>query len=121
MRQALKGIWLVGALGILGFAPAAHAQWAVIDVGSIAQLLNQIQIMEQELKTAQSDLAQAQQAYQSATGSRGMQSLLSGTQRNYLPANWVQVQGALNGGSGYGSLSAGIKASIAANAVLSPA
>jgi type IV secretion system protein VirB5 len=121
MRNAILKVWLLGAIGILGLPPAAHAQWAVIDVGAIAQLLNQIQLMEQELKTAQNDLAQAQQAYQSMNGTRGMQNLLSGTTRNYLPANWTQVQSAMSGTGSYGSLNAGIQSSIAANSVLSPA
>lgn len=120
MRKSILRVWLV-ALAVLGTVPAAHAQWAVIDVGAIAQLLNQIQIMEQELRTAQNDLAQAQQAYQSMTGSRGMQYLLSGTVRNYLPSNWTQVQSAMNGTGSYGSLNTGIQSSIAANSVLSPA
>ena len=121
MRKASLRASLLSVIGILGMAPAAHAQWAVIDVGSIAQLLNQIQIMEQELKTAQSDLVQAQQAYQSMTGSRGMQNLLSGTVRNYLPTNWSQVQAAVNGTGSFSSLSAGIQTSITANSVLSAA
>lgn len=121
MRIAILRVWLLGTIGVLGMVNAAHAQWAVIDVGSIAQLLNQVQIMEQELKTAQNDLAQAQQAYQSMTGSRGMQNLLSGTVRNYLPANWSQVQSALNGAGTFGALNTGIRSSITANTVLSPA
>jgi type IV secretion system protein VirB5 len=121
MRKVIFTVRLLGAIGMLGLASAAHAQWAVIDVGAIAQLLNQIQIMEQELRTAQNDLAQAQQLYQSVTGTRGMQNLLSGTNRNYLPTNWTQVLSAMSGTGSYGSLNAGIQSSIAANSVLSPA
>jgi len=112
---------LIGLLALFAVAPAAHAQWAVVDVGAITQLIQQVQVMESQLQTAQKDLSQAQQAYQSMTGSRGMQNLLSGTVRNYLPADWSQVVSAVNGTSStYGVLSAGIQTNISANAVLSP-
>jgi type IV secretion system protein VirB5 len=102
-------------------APAAHAQWAVIDVGAIAQLVQQLYTMEQQLETLQSHYRQAQQEYQSITGGRGMQNLLSGTVRNYLPADWQALQASLNqASSAYPSLSAAIQRSISANAVLTP-
>jgi type IV secretion system protein VirB5 len=114
--------WFLGFLAVCALTPAARAQWAVVDVGAIARLVQQVQLMEQELQTAQNDLNQARQAYQSMTGSRGMQTLLSGTVRNYLPASWPQVQAAINGTSGaYAALSAGIQTNITANAVLSNA
>jgi len=112
--------WL-GALAAFMHAPTARAQMAVIDVSSIQQLVQQVRLMQQELQTAQNDLSQAQQAYQSMTGSRGMQNLLNGTVRNYLPANWTQVQAAMNGtGGAYNALASIIQASVTANAVLSP-
>ena len=112
--------WL-GALAAFMHAPTARAQMAVIDVSSIQQLVQQVRLMQQELQTAQNDLSQAQQAYQSMTGSRGMQNLLNGTVRNYLPANWTQVQAAMNGtGGAYNALASSIQASVTANAVLSP-
>ena len=43
---------LAAAAAILGVAPAAHAQWAVIDVGAIAQLIQQVQQMEQALQVS---------------------------------------------------------------------
>ena len=74
----------VAAVTAMAVSPASQAQWAVIDVGSIAELIEQLYTMEQQLETMQSHYRQAQQEYQSITGSRGMQSLLSGTVRNYL-------------------------------------
>ena len=113
---------LLGTIIAFLLAPAARAQMAVIDVSSIQQLVQQVRLMQQELQTAQNDLNQARQAYQSMTGSRGMQNLLSGTVRNYLPANWTQVQAAMNGtGGAYSALAGSIQASVTANAVLSPA
>jgi type IV secretion system protein VirB5 len=54
------------------------------------------------------------------TGDRGMEQLLSGTVRNYLPSNWTQVTGALQGSGGFSALSADVQGIITANAVLSP-
>jgi type IV secretion system protein VirB5 len=88
---------VAAALAILGVAPSAHAQWAVIDVGAIAQLVQEVQQMQQAVRTAQNQLTQAQQEYQSITGPRGMQNLLSGTVRNYLPADWTQLSTVLSG------------------------
>ena len=88
---------LVCLLTSLAAAPAARAQWAVIDVPAIAQLIQEVQTMQQQLATARSQLQSAQQALQAMTGSRGMQTLLAGTTRNYLPSNWTQMTGALQG------------------------
>jgi type IV secretion system protein VirB5 len=120
-KKTGNGVWVAGVLALFAFTPRVHAQWAVVDVGAIGQLVQEVKLMQQELQTAQNDLTQARQAYQSMTGSRGMQSLLSGTPRNYLPANWSQVQSAINGTSGtYAALSSNIQANIGANTVLSP-
>ncbi len=71
---------------------------------------------------AQRTLTQAQQAYASMTGNRGMQTLLSGTNRNYLPATWDQLNGAMNGSGGsYGALGSDVNATVTRNAVLTPA
>jgi type IV secretion system protein VirB5 len=111
----------VAAVAAMAVSPASHAQWAVIDVGSIAELIEQLYTMEQQLETMQSHYRQAQQEYQSITGSRGMQSLLSGTVRNYLPADWQALQATLTQTtSAFPALSASIQQAINANAVLSP-
>ncbi len=57
---------------------AALAQFAVIDSASLAQLVQQAQTLAQQLQMARAQLAQAQSLYQSMTGSRDMQRLLSG-------------------------------------------
>jgi type IV secretion system protein VirB5 len=100
--------------------PAARAQWAVIDAPALAQLIQQVETTEQQLATARAQLLQAQQALQTTTGARGMEQLLSGTIRNYLPPDWQQVTAALQGSNGYGALSADVQNLIATNAVLSP-
>src|SRR3979409_2563561 len=110
----------VAACVCLLVAPACRAQSPVIDVGAIAQLISQGLILQDQLTTARDHLAQAQVEFASITGGRAMERLLSGTQRNYLPASWADLQSAmLAGGGGYGALSSGIAATVTANAVLS--
>ena len=91
---------------------AAHAQIPVTDVGAILQLVSQFQTLEQQLETARQQLQQAQSEFQSITGGRGMERLLTGTVRNYLPATWVDIQSALAGE---------LQGAVAANAILSDA
>jgi type IV secretion system protein VirB5 len=106
---------------LLFTAPPAQAQFAVIDVASVTQLIQQAQTLARQLEQAQAQVTQAQTLYQSLTGSRGMQLLLSGTVRNYLPADWQQLATAMQGIGSYAALSADIRAAIRANAVLSDA
>ena len=109
-------------------APAAHAQFAVIDVAQIAQSIQQYMMLEQQyqtliqqLSTARNELTQVQNTYNSMTGGRGMQQLLSGTVRNYLPTSLADIQGLLQGSSAtFGALSASMASLAQANAVLTP-
>jgi hypothetical protein len=112
---------LVLATAFSAMTPAAHAQFAVIDVAALAQLISQLQTLEQQVATARSQLSQAQQEYQSLTGGRGMQLLLAGTVRNYLPADWATLQAvAQNPNSGFTALAADIRGALNAQTVLSP-
>ena len=106
----------------LASVPAARAQWAVVDAPAIVQLIQEVQTMRQQLATAQNQLVSAQQALQAMTGNRGMERLLAGTPRNYLPSSWTQVTGVLQGqGQGsYAGLSTEVQSAMTANAVLSP-
>jgi type IV secretion system protein VirB5 len=115
----LAAACLVASMAI---TPAARAQWAVIDAPAIAQLVQEVQTMQQQLATARNQLQSAQQSLQAMTGDRGMQLLLSGVSRNYLPANWTQLNGLMQrqGAGGYGALSADVRSAMSANAVLSP-
>jgi type IV secretion system protein VirB5 len=104
----------------LSIAPAAYAQWAVVDVGAIAQLVQQVNTMRQQLKTTRNQLQQARETLDSMRGGRGMDRLLEGTARNYLPADWEQLAGVLSQAStGYGTLAAELQRIINSNAVLS--
>jgi type IV secretion system protein VirB5 len=104
---------------MLGGARPAAAQWAVIDVSAIQQLIQQYEVLEQQLTTLRSQLTQAQQQYAALTGQRGMQQLLSGVNRNYLPESWTDLSAVMQGTSGtYGSLATSVQGLIAGNAVL---
>ena len=99
----------------------ASAQWVVVDPTSLTQLLIQVQQISQEITLAERTLTQVEQAYNAITGTRGMQNLLSGTNRNYLPTNWTQLSGAMSGGGGaYASLGSDVSATVNRNAVLTP-
>jgi type IV secretion system protein VirB5 len=90
-------------------------------VGAIAQLIQQIAKMEQQLTTMQAHLRQAEQEYQSITGDRGMENLLSGTVRNYLPSDWPTLLAAVTQtSSAYPALSAAAQSSLNSNSVLTP-
>ena len=119
--KAFVGLLAVAVLA-LGATNRAQAQFAVIDVASIGQLVQEVQELRQQVATARSQLAQAQNEYAAITGNRGMQLLLPGINRNYLPMNWSQLSQVLTGVSGsYPALATEVNALIAANAVLTPA
>jgi type IV secretion system protein VirB5 len=119
MRNLISRIMMSLALA-LALTPLAHAQFAVIDVAAVAQLLSEVNTLEQQLATARNELSQAQTAYQSITGQRGMQQLLSGVPRNYLPSDWTGVEALLRGGGGFPLLTGELQTSLRSAAVLSP-
>jgi len=102
-------------------AASAQAQWAVVDIPATVQLVQEVLTARQQLLTLKSQLQQAQQVLESMSGARGMQQLLGGVNRNYLPATWNQLMALSQNSSGaYGSLSANVQSIIGSNAVLSP-
>lgn len=108
-------------LALVAAAPAAQAQFAVIDVASVTQLVTEVQNLEQALTVAREHLAEAQTELRSMTGDRGMEQLLAGTNRNYLPTDWGQLAAALNNtGSAYAALTTGIQQALSDDAVLTP-
>jgi type IV secretion system protein VirB5 len=121
LHNRFRSVFALSALVLLtlgGVRPAA-AQWAVIDVSAIQQLIQQYEVLEQQLTTLRSQLTQAQQQYAALTGQRGMQQLLSGVNRNYLPESWTDLAAVMQGTSGtYGSLATSVQGLIAGNAVL---
>ncbi len=116
-----KGYGIIFAAILIGVSPVSRAQWAVVDVGAIAQLVKEVGTLQQQLQTAEQTLTSAQQQFQAMTGDRGMQNLLSGTNRNYLPTNWTQLSAAITQTAGaYQALSTGTQSLMTANAVLTP-
>ena len=117
----VKNLLPVVTLAFIAGAPMARAQFAVIDVAAVTQLLTEVQNLEQALAVARENLSEAQTQLRSMTGDRGMEHLLAGTNRNYLPADWGQLTAALNAtSSAYTTLSAGIRQALAEDAVLTP-
>ena len=82
MRAPSRRLFVALVLASVTLAPQAKAAMAVVDVDAIAQLATQIDTLREQL-------VQAQAAYQAITGGRGMESLLAGTPRNYLPPDWA--------------------------------
>lgn len=114
MKLLRNMIGVVSMLVLMGAVTPVRAQMAVVDVAAIAKLVEQIE-------TARSHLARAQLQYESMTGPRGMEALLAGTARNYLPPDWQALEQALNGMAGdYSVLADQLAARIDANAVLTP-
>ena len=120
MRSLKVRVVVACIIASFAAAPAADAQWAVVDAPAIVQLIQEVQTTAQQLQTAKDQLLQARQALQTMTGDRGMEQLLSGTVRNYLPSNWTQMTGALLGSGGFSALSIEAQGIVTANAVLSP-
>jgi type IV secretion system protein VirB5 len=116
----LRRYLLLVSVVLGGGLSVAQAQFAVVDVASVTQLISQVRTLQQQLTTAQADLAQAQASYQSTVGDRGMEHLLAGTVRNYLPSNWSGLQGAFQSTNGsYPALTGDINTALSSNAVLS--
>jgi type IV secretion system protein VirB5 len=102
-------------------ASSSHAQFAVIDVNAITQMAQQLRVLQDQLANARSQLTQAQAQFAALTGSRGMERLLTGAARNYLPPDWAVFERTLRRvETSYAALGAQIEAVIEGNAVLTP-
>jgi type IV secretion system protein VirB5 len=114
MNRSKRAAGVLIILAAFGPVESVRAQFAVIDIAAINQLIIEVQQLQQALQIAQATLNQAQQAYAAITGGRGMENLLNGIIRNYLPANWQQLL------SGAGVLGADVAATITRNTILTP-
>jgi type IV secretion system protein VirB5 len=122
--------FLIVVLGLasVGAAAPASAGMPVIDVANLAQAIQQVlswgqqlQAMAQQYTKLVQSYEQLQSTYNSLTGPRGMQNLLYVplASRNYLPANYTQMSGVINGTStAYPALSSQVQTNIQTNAVL---
>ena len=116
--KAYPAVLLLAALA-LGSTVPAQAQFAVIDIASVTQLVNEVRQLEQQVATARSQLLQAQSEYAAITGNRGMQNLLSGTLRNYLPTDWTQLSQVMSGSSAsFPALASSVSSLVSSNAIL---
>jgi type IV secretion system protein VirB5 len=120
MRKPRFGSWLA-CVALLAATPAVHAQFAVIDVAAVAQLISQMQTLEQQVATARSQLTQAQAEFQAMTGGRGMERLLAGVTRNYLPTDAATLASAASGGGAFATLGADVREALTAQSILSNA
>lgn len=119
--KALMRCLMLSLIVSLLTIPAAHAQWAVIDVAAVTRLTAEIRTLEQSLVTERAQFSDAQQELRSMTVDRDMRTLLSGTRRNYLPQTWGQLSAALSGRSPqYPTFSAAIRTDLAAARRLTP-
>lgn len=118
MRRTV--VWVAVGLAA-GSACTVRAQMAVIDAASIAQLVRQLSTMAQQLTTLQNQLTQEEAQYRAITGDRGMENLLSGQNRNYLPTDWNSLlASAIPSTTGYPALTSNVQSNLTANAVLTP-
>lgn len=112
---------LIGTVAglLLHMATPASAQFAVIDAAAVARLAQQLQSMRQQLETARQQLTQARQTLDAMRGGRGMERLLDGMVRNYLPPSWEELEAAvLSASVQYQQLSREIDRVMSQNSVL---
>ena len=120
MMRTLSWVGLACMLGL--FVQPAHAQFAVIDIGAITQLITEVEQLDEQLTVMHDELEQARAAYAAITGGRGMELLLNDLARNYLPEDWNELTQALEGAQGaYAALARDVNATVTRNAVLSDA
>ena len=101
---------------------SSPAQMAVVDVRAIVQMAQQLRVLQDQLVNARNQLTQAQAQFAALTGSRGMERLLAGAARNYLPPDWEVFERTLRRvETSYAALGAQIEAVVEGNAVLTPA
>ena len=115
-------IWICTVVLAQAMCPGAQAALAVIDASAISRLVAQLRTAEHQLSTTRDALREAQNTYAAMTGNRGVERLLSSTNRNYLPSNWAELSAAVSSAQGaYGALSRELQRVVEANATLSPA
>jgi type IV secretion system protein VirB5 len=119
-RRTLAASLLAASLLLAPAGAPRAAGIPVIDVAAIAQLIKQVQYWMQQIQLMQNQLSQLQQTYAALSGPRGMQNLLAGTARNYLPQDWNEMLQVMHSASTtYAGLSNQVQTAVAANAVLS--
>ncbi len=96
--------WLLSVLLAMTLAvgPASASGIPVIDIANLAQALQSFMQLTAQLQQLEQQLAQAQQQYNSITGSRGMGGLFNSggeqAMRQYAPGSWQQSLAVLQQG-----------------------
>jgi len=108
------------ALSAYALSPPAQAQFAVIDVAAVNQLVQQMSAWQQQLMSMRLQLLQMEQTRIALTGWRGMEKLLplTPTDRNYLPMDAAGLAATTAGTGTYSVLSSSINQYVSGNAVL---
>jgi type IV secretion system protein VirB5 len=108
------------AISVCAIGAPAQAQFAVIDVAAVNQLVQQMSAWQQQLSSMRLQLLQMEQTRVALTGWRGMEKLLplTAAQRNYLPLDAAGIAAAAAGNGNYGGLSSSINQYVSGNAVL---
>jgi type IV secretion system protein VirB5 len=127
MRRHLLALFLAAAALLSPLH--ARAGIPVIDFAAVTNLIQQVTYWQQQISGMQKQFDQLQmanaqlgQTYSAMTGTRGMDQLLSTSNlsRNYLPPNYNELMGVLNGtSSGYSGLSSQVQSIMNANRILS--
>ncbi|HYR06084.1 MAG TPA: type IV secretion system protein, partial [Gallionella sp.] len=91
--------FVIVLLAAMGIGPVFGSGIPVIDVAAISNQLKQIAYMVQQLQQMQQQVAVLQAQVRAITGGRGMETLLSGQVRNYLPPEWNEAMNLLNQGN----------------------
>jgi type IV secretion system protein VirB5 len=124
MKRRSGAVVTVSAALFIGLVPMpARAQWAVIDVAAIQQLVMQIDYWRQQIEAMGEELNQLEETHAALTGGRGMEDLmpLGDAERNYLPGDWAEVSRVLAGQSAqYGAMADAVTELISDRAVLTP-
>lgn len=103
---------LLVAVCVLFFSVGANtAQGAgipVVDSANLSQnaanFAKEIKNMADQLQTAKQHVEEQIKQFESLTGSRGLETLLDGTVRNYIPASWNDAMDILSKPTGYGDI-----------------
>jgi type IV secretion system protein VirB5 len=118
LRTSIVAAVIAGSAWAL--SPPVHAQFAVIDVAAVNQLVQQMSAWQQQLMSMRLQLLQMEQTRIALTGWRGMEKLLplTPTDRNYLPMDAAGLAATAAGTGSYSALSASINQYVSGNAVL---
>lgn len=120
VRRHLVTAVLASLLALMPMSASRAQGIPVIDIASLMQLIQQMQYWIQQIQLMKSQVDQLQQTYAAVTGPRGMQNLLAGSLRNYLPPDWNEMIGVINNANAtYSGLATQVQAVMNANAVLS--